>query len=342
MKICTFLRSHLESVRRITREILEKIMLSLGPKYLNLLLNEITPLMTRGYQLHVLIYTLHGVLSALKDLYKPGDIDQSLQKISNLCISDIFGIVAEEKQIQHLINKTSEAKSTKSYDTFQILGQFITEKCLMDLILPLKEILEAAFSYKKVKKVEECLRRIVLGLVDNQFVNIEGLVIFAYGVSAERILELSEVKPLTKKKEEVVKDSLSLMIPKAPKSKFGLQLAEVKQSANNNGHVLVEFGLRLCYFLLKREKLKDLEYYEFLDPFVGILLDSLKSRHVKLCTLALNCMGWILKMELPSLIGQIDEFAKVMFELLHKYAAAGLSKGDNFDLVMAAFKVSPN
>lgn len=27
-----------------------------------------------------------------------------------------------------------------------------------------------------------------------------------------------------------------------------------------------------------------------------------------------------------------------MFNILHKYAAAGLSKGDNFDLVMAAFK----
>lgn len=26
--------------------------------------------------------------------------------------------------------------------------------------------------------------------------------------------------------------------------------------------------------------------------------------------------------------------------LLHKYASAGLSKGDNFDLVMAAFKVT--
>lgn len=29
-----------------------------------------------------------------------------------------------------------------------------------------------------------------------------------------------------------------------------------------------------------------------------------------------------------------------IFAILHKYAASGLSKGDNFDLVVAAFKVS--
>lgn len=35
----------------------------------------------------------------------------------------------------------------------------------------------------------------------------------------------------------------------------------------------------------------------------------------------------------------IVEIVESMFEILHKYAAAGLSKGDNFELVMAAFKV---
>lgn len=36
----------------------------------------------------------------------------------------------------------------------------------------------------------------------------------------------------------------------------------------------------------------------------------------------------------------IAEITEAVFGILHKYASAGLSKGDNFDLVVAAFKVS--
>lgn len=78
MKMCTFLKSHLESVRRITRETLQKIMLALGPEYLRILLGVMTPLLNRGYQVHVLVYTIHGVLNCLKEMYKPGDINKIL------------------------------------------------------------------------------------------------------------------------------------------------------------------------------------------------------------------------------------------------------------------------
>lgn len=84
MKICTFLKSHLESVRRIARETLQKIMLTIGTKYLNLLLDEMTPLLSRGYQVHVLVFTVHGVLNCLKDLYVPTDIDNILLTVLNV------------------------------------------------------------------------------------------------------------------------------------------------------------------------------------------------------------------------------------------------------------------
>lgn len=45
-------------------------------------------------------------------------------------------------------------------------------------------------------------------------------------------------------------------------------------------------------------------------------------------------------MDLPALRENIQNITAVIFKFLHKYAAAGLSKGDNFDLVVAAFKVS--
>lgn len=43
-------------------------------------------------------------------------------------------------------------------------------------------------------------------------------------------------------------------------------------------------------------------------------------------------------MDLDSVRASISDICAVMFDILHKYASAGLSKGDNFDLVMATFK----
>lgn len=43
-------------------------------------------------------------------------------------------------------------------------------------------------------------------------------------------------------------------------------------------------------------------------------------------------------MDLSSIQETISDICSSIFSILHKYAAAGLSKGDNFDLVMASFK----
>lgn len=43
-------------------------------------------------------------------------------------------------------------------------------------------------------------------------------------------------------------------------------------------------------------------------------------------------------MDLTSIQASISKICDSMFDVLHKYAAVGLSKGDNFDLVMVTFK----
>lgn len=86
MKLCTFLKSHLESVRRTARHTLEKIMNTLGPKYLGLLLGEMVPLLSRGFEVHVLVYTIHSVLNSLKTKYQPGDLDSILLTVIDVSI----------------------------------------------------------------------------------------------------------------------------------------------------------------------------------------------------------------------------------------------------------------
>lgn len=340
MRLCVFLKSRLDSVRRITRETLQNIMVALGTKYLPQLIEVMTALLTRGFHAHVLVFSLHSVLVALKELYQPGHLDACIVPILKVCCLDLFGSVAEEKEVAHIAGKLMEARANKSYDTFLILAQYITDKCLVDLILPLKEELTRSLSHKIVHKVSECLRNVVLGLVDNKFVTVESLMIFAHGITSESIpslvyvpkKELSEHELQLKERERPD----SFLILKEPKRR---PQVDGKHFVKTNAHVLVEFGLRLYYFLLKREKVKSEDCRPHLDPLATVLKDCLTSQHVKLTTLALQCLCWILKFELPSLKNSIKEITKNVFAILHKYAAAGLCKGDNFDLVMAAFKV---
>lgn len=88
MRLCVFLKSRLDSVRRVTRDTLQNIMIALGAKYLPQLIEVITALLTKGFHARVLVFSLHSVLVALKELFQPGHIDTcipSLLKVSRSC-----------------------------------------------------------------------------------------------------------------------------------------------------------------------------------------------------------------------------------------------------------------
>lgn len=159
-KLCTFLKSHLESVRRVTRETLQQIMVSVGPNRLPLLLGEMTALLTKGFHVHVLVFTINSVVQALHGFFKPGDLDVNIPVILRVrvflfgclcrgfyccvfvqvCSADLFGAAAEEKEVGRIQKKHKEVRSHKSYNLLHLVSQFITDKCLTDLILPIKQV----------------------------------------------------------------------------------------------------------------------------------------------------------------------------------------------------------
>ncbi|KAF5285550.1 hypothetical protein FQA39_LY16615 [Lamprigera yunnana] len=341
MKLCTFLKSHTETVRQVARETLQKIMQNLGPLYLPTLLNEMTSMLLRGYQVHVLVYTVHSVLLCLKDSYQPTHMDKVLITVTGICTNELFGNLAEEKEIVQIGKKVSEAKSIRSFDIFHILAQYITDKCFVDIMIPLKSVLTSSHSFKAINKVRECLRNISLGLSENSFTSIESLLKFCYGTSSESIPELLptvEKKIVEKKEKQLLVEPKEdcFIIPQVSIRRGPMW--DAKKSNNTNAHVLVEFGLNLLHHMLSKEMCKGDEFKPFLDPFVSVFKNCLCSRHVKLSTLTLQCLNKILLYDLPSLRENISEIANILFDILHKYAAAGLGKGDNFDLVSAAFK----
>ncbi|XP_041978665.1 small subunit processome component 20 homolog [Aricia agestis] len=347
IKLCSFLKSPLKQVRITARDIVKKIMLTVGTSYLGILLEHLTLLLTRGFQVHVLVATIHTVLEALKSDFKPGDINDNINYILDVCTNDLFGALSEEKEVEKLHYKTPEAKpSKKSYVTLMIAAQNITEQCLINLLLPFKEVLQKHHSKKVVVKVQEALMHITTGLVTNKYIDLESLFVFLHGVASESIPEFVLSAPkreLTEAQREKMLRAKPdcFLIPETPKRNKESQARHVRTSSKTNAHVLVEFSLNILYVILKREKVPRMDCKAFVDPLIPILVDALNSDHVKVTTVALKCITtlWTIRVTTPTLEEMTKDIVKTTFTILHKYATFEISKqNDNYHLVRNAFK----
>ncbi|KAJ7404618.1 Small subunit processome component 20 like protein [Willisornis vidua] len=338
LKVCTFLRNRFQEIRDIARNTLIKIMEVLGVRYLLYILKEMQSALIHGYQLHVLTFTVNLLLKGLTTKLSAGDLDPCLDILIEIFNQELFGNVAEEKEVKGIVSKVMEARKNKSYDSYEILGKFIGRGQVTKLILPLKEILESTTSLKVVRKVHEALRHIMAGLIFNSDMNAGSLLLLSHGLISENLPLLTEKakKKVTPPPDPRLQPESCLLLQPTPTR--GGQKARV--SSRTNTYILVDSGLRLLHMSLKRSKVNSSEEHalEMLDPFVQLLIDCLKSMDVKVITGALQSLVWILKFPLPSVSTNMESLIKQLFLLLKEFAKTGIAKGQNFHLVVSCFK----
>ncbi|KAF8770179.1 Small subunit processome component 20 like protein [Argiope bruennichi] len=336
LKMCDLLKTKAESIRETTRETLVKMMDSLGPKYFRSLLTEMIGVMKRGYQVHVMIFTINAILHKLTEKMGPGDLDSSAADLTRICANELFSDIAEEKEVEKITGKLKEARSIKSYSIFKILSQFVSEEHLLEIIQPLKEEVTKRHSHKIMKKVSECLKSIAQGLSKNQGVEDKKLLVFIHLIINESMPGLNK-----KKQEDATKPKFErpdcLLIPKEP----GRSGPPAKLNKKTSDHVFVEFGLQLLLFSLKKDTFdkNKKEILEMLDPFVALLADCLASNNVKIITLALQCLKPLYKYPLPSFKTITRKIVNSLFLIVNKYAAVGMAQGENFEMVVMCFKL---
>uniref|UniRef100_S4RGK7 U3 small nucleolar RNA-associated protein 20 domain-containing protein n=1 Tax=Petromyzon marinus TaxID=7757 RepID=S4RGK7_PETMA len=345
LKVCFMLRNRLQEVRDVARGVLIKIADALGPSHLPYVLQELKSTLTRGFQLHVMSFTAHYLLKSLTANMQPGQLDPCVNIFVQVCNDELFGEVAEEKEVQGIVRKSMEARSCKSYDTYELLGQFVSCSHVAALIHPLKQVLEGTMSHKVAHKVQECLRRLVLGLLENCQLTGDTYLLLSHAMITDSLPILIKKARLRCQKDagdELVcppnsRPPSCLLLPPTPTR--GGEKAAV--NARTNVHILVEFGLQVLHLTLKRSKVKITEkkVLEMVDPFVLLLCDCLDSKHVKVVASALRCLAWSLRCPLPSLGRLADRLTKQLFLLLKNYACAGAAKGDNFEMILSCFKV---
>ncbi|KAK6864102.1 hypothetical protein PG990_006461 [Apiospora arundinis] len=180
--ISQILRSKAWDAREMARDTLAKMALLLGAPCFGFILDELRGALTKGYQLHVLSYTMHTILVHVIPQFQPGDLDYCLDKIVTIIMDDIFGITGQEKDAEEYTSKTKEVKSSKSQDSMELIARTASVDHLVELIRPLQALLLEKLDLKMVRKIDDLLTRIANGLLSNAAAESRETLVFCYEV----------------------------------------------------------------------------------------------------------------------------------------------------------------
>ncbi|KOS16597.1 U3 small nucleolar RNA-associated protein 20 [Escovopsis weberi] len=183
--ICHILRSKSWEAREMARDTLVKIAVLLGPSHFGFILKELRGALTKGYQLHVLSYTMHSILVTAVPQFAPGDLDDCLPSIVTVIMDDIFGTVGQEKDADGYTNQMKEVKSSKSQDSMELISKTATITRLIDLIKPMRALLMQKVDLRIVRKIDALMARITAGLLQNTAAESRDTLVFCYEVIQE-------------------------------------------------------------------------------------------------------------------------------------------------------------
>ncbi|KAK2947667.1 putative Nuclear RNA export factor 1 [Blattamonas nauphoetae] len=179
-KIVLLLAQHLKSrdedVRGAVRKTFISIVSTFGSLYFGFILQELRRTLTRGYQVHVLTFTVkqmlaHLVQNAGKDGLVPIErvnIDYCASEVIDLAVKELFGRQSEEKDVKQLANRFSEMKKTSGYELFSLVGQLVRKfELVKDTVSRLGDLCVEVQDAKIIARVRECFTRLSSGLALN-------------------------------------------------------------------------------------------------------------------------------------------------------------------------------
>ncbi|PYH41444.1 putative HEAT repeat protein (DRIM) [Aspergillus saccharolyticus JOP 1030-1] len=307
LDVCSILKSKAQDSRDSARKTLNEIALLLGPGYFAYILKELRTTLTKGYQRHVLSFTVHSILVATTDEYKQGDLDDCLTDLSAVIMDDTFGAVGQEKEAEEYVSKMTEVKSSKSYDSMELLAKNATVPNLARLLRPLQSLLLEKLNSNIVRKVDELLRRIGVGLLRNPGVESRDILMFCYEIIKETYKGPTQAESKAAKTPQEENLLIDLKFHKR---------SDKKGSTTSYLYKLTRFSLDILRSVLNK-------YSSLLTPgnlagFIPIIGDSLVQSHEEVKTSALRLLSTIIKLPLPEIDANhhvyITEAVKVVKE----------------------------
>ncbi|ORY12603.1 U3 snoRNP protein Utp20 [Clohesyomyces aquaticus] len=289
LDICHILKSRSQDGRDMSRNTLSEIATLAGRSYLGIILKSLRTALQRGYQLHVLSFTLHHILVKMADQLRPGDLDYCLPEIVDVIMDDIFGITGQEKDAEEYISKMKEVKSSKSYDSMDIIARSATPAHLAELIWPIKSLLLERLNGKMVQKIDELLRRIGLGILQNPTVKDRDILVFCY----ELIQEVYKTNANPGSKQEDSKNRRYL-INMRDAAKSG-----ARGSSSFHIYKITRFSLDVLRNVLRKHE--ELQTPQNLTGFLPVMGDAMVQGQEEVQISAIRLLTTIIKVPLPSM-----------------------------------------
>lgn len=307
--VCHIIRSRAQDVRDITRETLIKISAFLGSSYFSYIVKELRGALKKGYELHVLGYTVNALLLDMMPRLKVGDLDYCLRDLVDVLVSDIFGATGQEKDTDEMTGKIKEAKSRRSPASFELIAKITHFKNVGLLLVPLKDIMSNTESGRTLRKVEDLLRRIALGLVNNpEFESLE-LLDFAYNLISENLDDF-KAQPKTKVKKTQKELNFEVQMKRV--------MVEPVDYYRTNAYRFVYFGLSLLSSAIKKTKfdLSNEEYISRLRKLVNAVGNTLYASQSANVVLAARIMCHFIPMKIPNIQSAVAVSIERSFALI--------------------------
>ena len=290
--VCHILRSRAQESRDMTRRTLVEISALIGPQSFGFILRELRGSLARGYQLHVLSYTVHSMLVATATVFKPGDLDYCLPQIVAIIMDDIFGTTGQEKDAEEYISKMREVKSSKSFDSMELVAKTAAVDHLSHLMRPLQTLLEEKLNLKIVKKIDELLRRIGVGLLRNEAAGSREALVFCFEILQDtHKAKRNRGEKLTKEDYRVKRYLLMPHGSRNDKNKV--------QGTSSYTYKLARFAFDVLRSIL--HKYDELQTAANLFGFMPAIGDALIEAHDEVQVSALRLLATIIKVPLKDI-----------------------------------------
>lgn len=289
-RVSNFLKNRLDSVRDEARSALVACLKELGFEYFQFILKVLRSTLKRGFELHVLGYTVNFILTKCLLGTGSGKLDYCLEDILSVVENDVLGDVSEEKEVDKIASKMKETRKTKSFETFQLVAENVTFKTHASKLMSfITRHLQKQLTPKLKSKLQTMLHHMTLGIDRNPTASQQDILIFIYGL---------------------IEDGLN-----------GNGDASItgSHSRSHCSHLITVFALGVLHSRIKKMKIKQNQEQamSYLDPFVGLLCGCLSSKFEDIISSSLTCLSLLVQIPLLSLKSQADNIKTALFVILH-------------------------
>ena len=344
LKLIRALHTRDWDMRQDVRRVLREVAVSIGAGYLERMFSEMQQQLTRGFQLHILTYTVHSILDGMKKRLKPGDLDGCVRVLSEIVVNDLFGRPSEERAVRELAVKTVEVRHPKGPEVLELMSTFLSPDTIHGVLDPFLEKLVNAEVSSTVELVREGLKKVSQGLLRNRAMTSHKLLVFVYqqlvwSVEQQTMDFVSKEDCLQKQAkylEEVKRDCFII------ESRVERGGARPKQKINSNIQLVTEFCLSLLSSALKTDRKINLHtqtVLEKLDPFIEILTNLLSAPHLRIAILSVRILGQVCHLKLPSLLRHTHRLKTHILSYLRKYSTQREPDSPNNEMVSTCYRV---